>query len=132
MLAHYHIGANFQIKKNDMIHSVGTHVMLELWQVNHYNSTIEIENIIKKAITDSGCTLLNMYTRLFDDSSITCLAALEESHICLHTCPDMDYMAVDIFTCDKTADSSKAVDCIISRFKPRHYQMMSIKRGTKL
>jgi len=54
---------------------------------------------------------------------------LAESHIALHLWPEMNYLAVDIFTCGKDSDPFKALEYLKKEFQPKRVEIKKIKRG---
>ena len=41
----------------------------------------------------------NTYTHQFDPYGVSCTVSLAESHLCCHTWPEKQCVAIDIFTC---------------------------------
>jgi len=54
---------------------------------------------------------------------------LSESHISIHTWPEKEYAAVDIFTCGDHTNPDKACDFMIDALKSKKPTMTIIKRG---
>lgn len=51
-------------------------------------------------ITEAGATILNHSHHIFDvPGAFTCLFLLSESHVSIHTWPELEFAAVDVFTC---------------------------------
>ena len=54
---------------------------------------------LNKAAKLSNATVLNLISNKFEPQGVTAIALLAESHISIHTWPESNYSAVDIFTC---------------------------------
>ncbi len=52
-----------------------------------------------------------------------------ESHFSIHTWPEYNYSAVDIFTCGDDVDSRKALSFLKQSLKARNVSMMELERG---
>ena len=76
--------------------NIGRHCILELYQCD--NAKLNDEAFIRTTITSSakiaGATLLNLVTHSFKPQGVTGLALLAESHILIHTWPEIGYAAV--------------------------------------
>ena len=57
--------------------------------------------IIEKSLLKNKMNLLNKNIHFFDgpDGAFTALYLLSESHLSLHSWPEYNYIAIDIFTC---------------------------------
>ena len=53
---------------------------------------------------------------------------LKESHISIHTWPEYNYAAIDIFVCGSTFPD-KAIEHLKDFFKPEKVEIKSLKRG---
>ncbi len=118
----------FLLSKNKDYAYAGIHLIVEFWQAKNLNSEKMIEKILKNAVEASGSDLLNIYVHKFSEKGVTGVAAISESHISIHTWPEEDYVAIDIFTCGKTKPY-KALEVLKSYFKPKHTIVKEIKRG---
>jgi S-adenosylmethionine decarboxylase len=107
----------------------GIHLIVELWKGKHYTNIHEIEHIIKEAIAACGATLLSIDLHEFSQGGgISGVAVLQESHISIHTWPEYEYAAMDIFVCG-TLDPRKCIPVLKKGFTPQNIQVVEIKRG---
>jgi len=83
--------------------AVGRHCIVELYDGNPHRLDDEdfIRDALKEAAERSGATLLSLTSHKFEPQGVTALALLSESHISIHTWPELGYAAVDAFTCGK-------------------------------
>jgi S-adenosylmethionine decarboxylase len=61
-------------------------------------------------------------------SGVSGLVVIAESHIAIHTFPELDYFTMDIFSC-KNFDHEKAIEYIRSAFDVREMDRMLVQRG---
>jgi spermidine synthase len=79
--------------------------------------------VLKDTITRSGLEFLRSQHNDFDKGGTTAVALLAESHIAIHTWPEMDSMVVvDISVCNYSADNRQKTlhlrDMVINAFRP--------------
>lgn len=110
---------------------IGRHLILELWgcDFTSINSLDTIERAIKETIDACGATLLDLRVYPFTPQGVTGVAILSESHLMIHTWPELGYAAVDVFTCGYHTDPAKAVPVLRHYFSPDHVQVMEMNRG---
>ncbi|WP_320663715.1 adenosylmethionine decarboxylase [Prochlorococcus sp. MIT 1223] len=109
---------------------IGKHCILELYECNKYKLNDEkfVNKAIKLAAKYAGATLLNLTTHKFEPQGLTSLALLAESHISIHTWPEMGYGAVDVFTCGDHAMPERACDVLIKELSAKRFSLQSLKR----
>lgn len=61
-------------------------------------------------------------------SGVSGLVVIAESHIAIHTFPELDYFTMDIFSC-KNFDHEKAIEYIREAFEVREMDRMLVQRG---
>ena len=112
--------------------NLGTHCILELYQCDYarLNDEAFISTTISISAKLAGATLLNLISHPFNPQGITCLALLAESHISIHTWPEVGYAAVDIFTCGIKTLPEKACEVMITEFESPNYSLKSFRRDT--
>ncbi len=107
----------------------GRHILLEFWGAQELDSI----NITKKALTEAikaaGATLLKIDLHEFSPQGISGVAIIAESHISIHTWPEYNYAALDIFTCGNRVKPYKAVVILKKYFKPEKVEIKEINRG---
>ena len=107
----------------------GTHLIVELFDVSNIDDVEQIKTIIAEAANAAGGTLLDLTIHKFEPHGITGLALLAESHISIHTWPEKNYVAADIYTCGSTTEPDKALSYLITKFTPQATTALEIKRG---
>ena len=107
----------------------GLHVLLDLWNVEFNNSIKTLKKIIIQSVKISGATLLHIHLHRFGKKQgISGVAVLAESHISVHTWPERNYVAFDIFMCGDT-NPQLAAEFLIKSLKPKKETLKVIKRG---
>ena len=95
-----------EVWKNDVDGAVGRHCIAELYDgcPEKLNSESFIREALTEAVKRSGATLLSLTSHNFTPQGVTALALLSESHLSIHTWPELGYAAVDAFTCGAHTD----------------------------
>lgn len=107
----------------------GTHVLLELWGAGHLNVPDYIDSVLRDAAETAGATILHSHLHHFSPSGgVTGVVMLAESHISIHTWPERDYAAIDIFMCG-SCDPRDSIPVIVSRLTPKKMDTQIIRRG---
>jgi S-adenosylmethionine decarboxylase len=88
-----------------------------------------VKNAMLTAVTEANMTLLNFSYHKFEPQGLTALALLAESHMSIHTYPELGYAAVDVFTCGDHSRPDKAVTVLKQFLKPEKTKTTNIKRG---
>jgi S-adenosylmethionine decarboxylase len=110
---------------------VGSHCILELYECpkDLLNNLVFIRDSLQEAARLAGATLLKEITHQFNPYGVTALALLAESHISIHTWPEIGYIAVDIFTCGQHSEPEKACKFLIEIFNARNHVLLKFPRG---
>ncbi|HEY4134031.1 MAG TPA: adenosylmethionine decarboxylase [Alphaproteobacteria bacterium] len=113
----------------DGVKFAGTHLLIDLWGAKGLDDAKLIERAFKECIDACGATLLYLHLHCFSENGgISGVAVLAESHISIHTWPEREYAAIDIFMCGD-AEPHKAVPILRRHFKPTNVQLGEQRRG---
>lgn len=109
--------------------SAGKHFIVDFWGELHLKDVAVIEKAMKDAAKVAGAILLHIHIHKFaDQGGVTGVALLAESHISVHTWPENNYAAFDIFMCGD-AQPEKALGLLKQVFKPTKVEIKEIQRG---
>ncbi|CUH88430.1 S-adenosylmethionine decarboxylase proenzyme precursor [Phaeobacter sp. CECT 5382] len=109
----------------------GTHLIIEVMKGTGLDCEIRIQNAFRKSVEVCGATLLHIHTHKFSPQGVSGVAVLAESHISVHTWPEIGYGAFDVFMCGD-ADPWKAVDVLKEAFETAHVEVRELLRGEEL
>lgn len=117
---------------------IGTHFILDLFDVENkiFSNNLSksnyhlFDNYVKASLIENKMTILNDQVHHFGnlEGAFTSLYLLSESHLSIHTWPENNFIAVDIFTCGD-CETKNIVDDIVSYFKPGKHVIKNISRG---
>jgi S-adenosylmethionine decarboxylase len=81
--------------------TLGRHLLAEYYGCDRelLNDEKALAQLLKRAAEAANVTVLGSIEHSFSPVGVTCVLAIEESHISLHTWPEEGYAAADFFTC---------------------------------
>ncbi len=87
-----------------------------------------IRAILEEVIDILGATLIALSLRRFSPQGVTAVAMLAESHLAVHTWPELNYFAADLFYCG-AGDSERAVQMLVDKLGALDVRQRHIVRG---
>ncbi len=106
----------------------GTHLIIELKGATGLDDKARVERAFRACVAATGSTLLHIHLHSFQPHGVSGVAVLAESHITVHTWPELGYGAFDVFMCGK-ADPWRAVDVLARAFETAEVDVKEIARG---
>ncbi|MFH1714100.1 MAG: adenosylmethionine decarboxylase [Candidatus Nealsonbacteria bacterium] len=117
------------LASTNKIKHAGIHLIAEFWGGKIIDSPKEIRKILYTATKKSNNTALGIKLHKFQPQGVTGFILLAESHISIHTWPEMNYIAIDIFSCGAKGKPKKALDYFRQVFKPKKVKIRQFRRG---
>ncbi|MEM7694353.1 MAG: adenosylmethionine decarboxylase [Pseudomonadota bacterium] len=116
----------------DGVRCAGAHLIVDLYGGDRLDDIAHIEKTLVSCVEAAGATLLHVHLHHFDDNSgVSGVAVLAESHISIHSWPEHDYAALDIFMCGDTAPEA-CVEVLREAFQPDRIAVSEFLRGRGL
>ena len=127
-------------KKNQIFSSISNdkelshkskHLLLELYKCDYekLNDESFLRCSLNRAAKFAKATILNLISNKFEPQGVTAIALLAESHISIHTWPESNYSAVDIFTCGRNMLPELASEYLIEALKAEEHYLRVIERN---
>lgn len=115
--------------EKDGVRFAGTHLIIDCWGASQLDDINHIEATLREAVDVTGATLLHIHLHHFTpNGGVSGVAVLAESHISIHTWPERDYAALDIFMCGET-QPEKAIDVFEKAFQAETLNVTTHLRG---
>ncbi|XWN28888.1 MAG: adenosylmethionine decarboxylase [Devosia sp.] len=117
--------------RND-VRCAGAHLIVDIYGGDRLDDLHHIEATLRRCVEVAGATLLHIHLHHFDDNSgVSGVAVLAESHISIHSWPEHQYAALDIFMCGDTRPEA-CVEILREAFSPDRVAVSEFLRGRGL
>ena len=118
------------MKKKRKTYPIAKHIIAEFYQPqNMVENSSKLKQMLLKAAKSACSTPLKTAIHKFPINGITGIILLAESHITIHTWPEIGYIAIDVFTCGKKTKPEKAINYFRTVFKPKKVKIQKIIRN---
>jgi S-adenosylmethionine decarboxylase len=110
---------------------VGAHILADLCGVaaDVLRDGAVLESVLRAAAAAAGSRVLSGHFHRFGESGgITGVVLLAESHMSIHTWPEFEFAAADIFMCG-ASDPTRALQVLLAALKPTRQFIRSETRG---
>lgn len=107
----------------------GIHLIAEFWHGKIIEEPKKLERILVTAAKKAKNIPLKVAIHKFQPKGITGVVLLVESHLALHSWPEINYLAVDIFTCGEKTMPYQTLEYLKKEFQPKRVEIKEIKRG---
>jgi S-adenosylmethionine decarboxylase len=107
----------------------GTHLLVDLWGATNLCDPDLIDRALREAAEAAGATILHSHFHHFSpNGGVSGVLVLAESHISIHTWPERDFAAIDIFMCG-ACDPHMSIPVLKETFKPATIDLGEQRRG---
>ena len=107
------------------------HFLLELYRCDYekLNDESFLRCTLNNAAKLANATVLNLISNKFEPQGVTAIALLAESHLSIHTWPEAQYSAIDIFTCGKNMKPDLSCKFLIEALMAEEHFLRVINRN---
>ena len=115
--------------ERDGVRFAGAHLLIDLWGASDLDDPAAIEGALRDCAEASRATVLHSdFHRFEPNGGVSGVVVLAESHISIHTWPERDFAAVDIFMCGD-CNPYDGIDVLKRAFSPERITLAEHKRG---
>tara|TARA_Y100001933_G_scaffold221778_1_gene231865 strand:- start:58 stop:501 length:444 start_codon:yes stop_codon:yes gene_type:complete len=117
-------------QSNNLCDFQGNHLLLELYGCNRekLNDEPYLRCQLNSAAKLARASVLNIVSNKFEPYGVTAIALLAESHLSIHTWPESQYSAIDIFTCGRNMKPKLASQFLIESLEASNHLLKTIAR----
>ena len=110
---------------------LGRHILAEFFDCNPnvLNNLELIEKKMTQAATECGAHVVQTCFHMFSPHGVSGVVIISESHLAIHTWPELGYAAVDLFTCGENCDPKIAYDFLKAAFSSKSGSYSELRRG---
>ena len=110
----------------------GHHLIIDLYGARRLDDLKHVERTLKRCAEVAGATLLHTHLHHFTpNNGVAGMAVLSESHISIHSWPEANYAALDVFMCGETKPHL-VIDVLRQAFQARDVVVKEHKRGEEM
>ncbi|MDD2619497.1 MAG: adenosylmethionine decarboxylase [Syntrophomonadaceae bacterium] len=111
--------------------SLGRHVLAEIYgcRFGVLNDIKQVEDIMINAALEAGAEIREFVFHKFSPQGVSGVVVISESHLAIHTWPELGYAAVDVFTCGDKVNPWDACNYLAKMFGADYVKASEIKRG---
>ncbi|NGP76341.1 S-adenosylmethionine decarboxylase proenzyme [Balneolaceae bacterium YR4-1] len=111
--------------------ALGRQILVEFYDCDSdkINDVSFVESAFLEATRKSKATIISHNFHKFSPHGISGVVVIAESHVTIHSWPEYNYAAVDIFTCGDTIDPWVIQEYLKEAFESKNISSMEMKRG---
>ncbi len=111
--------------------SLGRHVLAEVYgcRFDVLNDVRQVEDIMVNAALEAGAEVREVVFHKFSPQGVSGVVVISESHLAIHTWPELGYAAVDVFTCGDSVNPWDACKYLQEKFEAHYVDASEVKRG---
>jgi S-adenosylmethionine decarboxylase len=115
--------------ERDGVRFAGHHLIIDLYGARRLDDLKHVERTLKRCAEVAGATLLHTHLHHFTpNNGVAGMAVLSESHISIHSWPEANYAALDVFMCGETKPHL-VIEVLRQAFQARDVVVKEHKRG---
>ena len=115
--------------EKDGVRFAGTHLLVDLWNASNLTDPALIDRALCEAARAAGATILHSHFHHFSpNGGVSGVVVLAESHISIHTWPERNFAAIDIFMCG-SCDPHQSVPVLQQTFQAGRVVLDERRRG---
>jgi S-adenosylmethionine decarboxylase len=113
---------------------LGRHVLAEICGCDYkiLNDLEKVEEIMVNAALEAGAEVRECVFHKFSPQGVSGVVVISESHLAIHTWPELGYAAVDVFTCGRKVDPLDMCNYLAGHFDAEHMIAKETERGMLL
>ncbi|MGI5920824.1 MAG: adenosylmethionine decarboxylase [Syntrophomonadaceae bacterium] len=111
--------------------SLGRHVLAEVHgcRFEVLNDIDKVQDIMVNAALEAGAEIRELVFHKFSPQGVSGVVVISESHLAIHTWPELGYAAVDVFTCGEKVNPWDACNYLAEMFGAEYVDAQELKRG---
>ncbi|SHE55053.1 adenosylmethionine decarboxylase proenzyme [Caldanaerobius fijiensis DSM 17918] len=113
------------------MNALGRHILAEIYgcDAEILNDRENIERIMVESALRAGAEVREVAFHKFSPQGVSGVVIISESHLTIHTWPELGYAAVDVFTCGNDVNPWDACNFLTSMLNAKHMTATEVKRG---
>ena len=120
--------SDYFVEKNGQ-QFAGIHLLIDFWEATNLSDRVKVEKALKDAAIAANATIIKSKIKKYSENGgITGILILAESHMSIHTWPELSFAAIDIFMCG-SCNPYNCIAALQQAFEPRNTKIFERQRG---
>lgn len=113
------------------MNELGRHILAEIYGCKEeiLNDKDLIEKTMVDAALKAGAEVREVAFHKFSPQGVSGVVIISESHLTIHTWPELGYAAVDVFTCGDRINPWDACNYMTEMWQAKNMTATEVKRG---
>ncbi|WIF96204.1 adenosylmethionine decarboxylase [Caminicella sporogenes] len=111
--------------------SLGRHILAEFYNCNQ--EIINDHNLIERYLIDAAkkanATVVESCFHMFNPWGVSGVVVIQESHLTIHTWPELGYASVDLYTCGDEVNPWIAFEYLKEKLQAEKTETIEVPRG---
>jgi S-adenosylmethionine decarboxylase len=110
---------------------LGSHILIDLWGVpgELLDDADTLVRLLEDCAREGGARVVESRTHRFAPHGVSGVVILGQSHLAIHTWPELGFAAADVFTCGRSGICRRVAEAVVSRLGPQRYDLHVMERG---
>ena len=110
---------------------LGRHLIIELYECDPdtLRDQKRVAMIMENAARKAQAQIVATHVHEFSPYGLSGVVIIKESHLTIHTWPEYNYAAVDIFTCGDQLQPERALEVLQEELGAQQIQVKQLDRG---
>jgi len=113
------------------VQELGRHILVELYGCSPtiINDLEAVRRLLIEGARKTGATIVGEVFHKFSPQGVSGTVVIAESHLAIHTWPELGYCALDLYTCGDEVDPWQGFHFLRDELKAEKYHAREIARG---
>lgn len=113
------------------MYALGRHILGEMYgcEAEILNNRDLIERAMVESALEAGAEIREVVFHRFSPQGVSGVVVISESHLAIHTWPELNYAAVDVFTCGDNVNPWDACNYLAEKLVAEKVEAQEIRRG---
>jgi S-adenosylmethionine decarboxylase len=113
------------------MNQLGRHILAEVYgcPAEILNDVKMIEETLVNAALEAGAEIREVVFHKFSPQGVSGVVVISESHLAIHTWPELGYAALDVFTCGDRVNPWDACNYVTAHFRAQNMTATEVDRG---
>lgn len=110
--------------------ALGSHILLEFHNCSaSLKDSAKVREVLLGAAGVAHAHIVDSFFHQFNPHGVSGVIVISESHFAIHTWPEHNYAAIDLFSCSEDLLAEDAIKFMKEAFKPKTVSMLKLDRG---